>query len=312
MAVTVVGSIHVDFYILVERFPRPGETLIGHGYHFSPGGKGANQAVGCGRLGERTFMVGRIGRDFKDYLLDNFRSNNVNVDFVKVDDHRNTGVAFIILNEKTRENMIFVDPGADYHLSTADVDDALPAMEESRVVLLQMEIPGAVNKRAAEIARSLGKVVILNPAPVSGDVYEIAKHVHVITPNAVEAEYISGVPVTDANSAARAGRKILELGPEHVVVTLGARGAVLVTRDEALYYPAFRVEPVDTTGAGDAFNAGLAVAISRGLPMEEAVLWGVAAGAIKVTKMGAQAGLPREGELLDFLDRNRDYSYTRL
>lgn len=307
MGVTVVGSVHVDFYIKVDRFPLVGETLLGAGFQISPGGKGANQAVGCSRLGEETYIVGKIGKDFADYLLTNFRNAGVKTDFLKIDSEHNTGVAFIILNRSTGENMIVIDPGSDYWITKKDVDDAIEAIMRSEIILLQLEIPIEISMHASEVASSKGKAVILNPAPASKLPEEIYKYVKIITPNRVEATQLTGIEVKDLDTAVKAGRKLIEKGVEYSVITLGSKGAILVSSEKSLYYPSFKVDVVDTTGAGDAFNAGLAVALSQGHTIEEAVIWANACAALKITKVGAQSGLPSRQELEEFLRRNKDY-----
>lgn len=307
MTITVVGSIHIDFYIKVDRFPMIGETLIGKGFQISPGGKGANQAVGCSKLGEETYIVGKIGKDFSNYLIDNFKTSNVKTDFLKIDPRYNTGVAFIILNETTGENMIIIDPGADYSITEKDIDDALEAITRSEIILLQLEIPMKINFYTSKLAAEKGKTVILNPAPVSKLPEDIFKYVKIITPNRVEASQLTDVEVKDLNTAVGAGRKLIEKGVMYSIITLGSQGSVLIKPDKALYYPPFRVDVVDTTGAGDAFNAGLAVALSQGYPIEEAVKWANACAALKITKIGAQSGLPNKHELEEFLDRHEDY-----
>ncbi|MGC9012504.1 ribokinase [Thermogladius sp.] len=307
--ITVLGSIHVDFVIRVKRFPHPGETILGHGFTILPGGKGANQAVGCGRLGLKTFMVGKIGRSFRAMLVDNFKSNNVDTSYIAFSDELETGVAVIYVNDETGENMIAVDPGADYALSREDVDRAEPALSASRVFLTQLEIPLGVVEYSLAKAGEYVDYVVLNPAPASSLRGEVLRHVDVITPNRSEASLLTGVRVTDVKSAVEAGRRLIEMGVEHVVVTMGSEGAVLVARDYALLFPAFRVSVVDTTGAGDAFNAGLAYGLATGLSLPESVKIGVAAAAIKVTKPGAQTGLPWKADLDVFAQRREFQEY---
>lgn len=307
MSITVVGSIHVDFYIKVDRFPLVGETLLGRGFRISPGGKGANQAVGCSKLGEKTYIVCRIGKDFSEYLLDNLRNNGVKTDFLKIDDEHNSGVAFIILNTSTGENIIIIDPGADYWITKKDIDDALRAIDESEIILLQLEIPLEINMYVSEIASLRNKKVILNPAPASDLPEEMFKYIEIITPNRVEASQLTGIEVKDLETAVKAGKKLIEKGVKYSVITLGSQGAALITPSKSLYYPSFKVDVVDTTGAGDAFNAGLAVALSQRYTIEEAVKWANACAALKIMKIGAQTGLPDKHELEDFLRKNKDY-----
>lgn len=299
---TVVGSIHVDFFIRVPRLPRPGETIRGHGFAIKPGGKGANQAVGCGRLGLKTYMVGRLGRDFAEFLLSNFRSNGVYTDYVYVDEEANTGVAFILLSDEG-ENMIAFDPGADYRLTPDDVRRAEDAISRSTVLLTQLEVPLETVEAALSLAKEKGVTTILNPAPARELPHSILELADIVTPNRVEASMLTGVEVRDAKTAAEAGRRLLSMGAGSAVITMGGEGAVVVTGEEAYLVPAVRVTPVDTTGAGDAFNAGLAFGLVQGLPLVEAVKLGNMTAAIKVTKFGAQEGLPWREELEEFLKR---------
>lgn len=299
---TVVGSIHVDFFIRVPRLPRPGETIKGHGFAIKPGGKGANQAVGCGRLGLKTYMVGKLGRDFAEFLLSNFRSNGVYTDYVYVDEEANTGVAFILLSDEG-ENMIAFDPGADYRLIPDDVRRAEDAISRSTVLLTQLEVPLETVEAALSLAKKKGVTTILNPAPARELPHSILELADIVTPNRVEASMLTGVEVRDAKTAAEAGRRLLSMGAGSAVITMGGEGAVVVTGEEAYLVPAVRVTPVDTTGAGDAFNAGLAFGLVQGLPLMEAVKLGNMTAAIKVTKFGAQEGLPWREELEEFLKR---------
>ncbi|MEZ0344960.1 MAG: ribokinase [Infirmifilum sp.] len=296
MQVCVVGSTHIDFFIRVPRIPRPGETIRGSGFFIKPGGKGANQAVGLGRLGAQVYMVGRIGKDYKDLLLRNFKENNVLVDYVQIDEEVNTGVAFILLSEEG-ENMIVFDPGADLRITPSDVERAGEVISRSKVLLTQLEIPLEAVERALNMAKSHGATTILNPAPAAPLPASLLRQVDILTPNRVEASMLSGVEVMDIKSALQAGRTLLEMGVGAVVMTLGSDGALLVTRKEALLVPAVRVRVVDTTGAGDAFNAGLAFGVAKGYTLVEATRIGSIAAALKVGKMGAQEGLPWIGEL---------------
>ncbi|MEN2974156.1 MAG: ribokinase [Candidatus Caldarchaeales archaeon] len=307
MGIAVVGSIHVDFYIKVDRFPMIGETIYGRGFQVSPGGKGANQAVGCGRLGVRTFMIGRIGKDFSEFLLNNFKNSGVDTTHVKIDDEHNTGVAFIILNINTGENMIMIDPGADYWITEEDINDALDAILNSRIILLQLEIPMNINIYVSKLASSKGKTVILNPAPASLLSDEIFKYIEIITPNRVEASQLTGLDIRDIPTAVRAGRRLIEKGVKYVIITLGGHGALLVSHEKAVHYPSFKVDVVDTTGAGDAFIAGLAAALSQGHPIEEAVIWANATAAVKITKVGAQTGLPTKYEVEEIIRKISNY-----
>ncbi|WP_440059435.1 ribokinase [Thermogladius sp. 4427co] len=307
--ITVLGSIHVDFVVKVPRLPRPGETVLGHGFSIYPGGKGANQAVGCGRLGVRTYMVGKIGRSFRDMLVKNFVENNVDTRYVSFTDETETGVALIFVSDETGENMIAVDPGADYKLTIRDVDNAFHAIEDSRIFLTQLEIPVDIVEYSIRRASPVVEYVILNPAPARSISEEVLKFVDIITPNRTEAFMLTGIRVESVNDAVRAGRELVRKGVDVAVITMGSQGSVLVEKDYALFFPSFKVSAVDTTGAGDAFNAGLAYGLSKGYSIIESVKIANAVAAIKTTKPGAQTGLPWLRELEEFASSSQYLKY---
>lgn len=303
-SIVVIGSIHMDFYIDLPKLPTPGETVLGFNFTMKPGGKGANQAVATARLGAHTYMVGRVGNDlFAEKLLENLRRNNVNTDYISLDQSTHTGLAFILLDRRTGENMIAVAPGADYHVSKEDIDKATAIIAKTDIVLLQLEIPLETVLYAAKKASELNRLVILNPAPAMKLPVEIYKYVNVITPNRIEAEMLTGIKVEKIEDAAKAGRMLVERGVEYAVITMGKDGVVVVSRDLTEHIPAFKVEVVDTTGAGDAFNGALAVFMAEGYDILEACKRANAAASLKITKLGAQEGLPSRDELEDFLKK---------
>jgi len=302
--VVVVGSIHMDFFINVEKLPIPGETVLGRNFTMSPGGKGANQAIGVARLGAETFMVGRVGSDiFADKLIENFRRNNVDTTYILKDPTTHTGIAFILLDEKG-ENMIAVAPGADAKVSKDDVDRAMDIIGKADILLLQLEIPVETVVYAAKRAWECGVKVILNPAPARTLPDEIYKYIYTLTPNQIECSMLSNVEIKSLNDVEKASKKLISKGVKNVIVTLGAKGAYVLTEDgEGKVIPAFKVKVVDTTGAGDAFNAALAVSLAEGLNIEEAIVRANAAAALAITKIGAQSGLPSRLELEDFIKK---------
>ncbi|MCD6301244.1 MAG: ribokinase, partial [Staphylothermus sp.] len=296
----------IDFYVTLPKLPVPGETVLGHNFVMKPGGKGANQAVATARLGAYTYMVGRVGKDiFAERLLDNFAKNKVDTKYISIDNTTHTGVAFILLEESTGENMIAVAPGADAHVSREDVEKAVLAIKESDIVLLQLEIPLETVVYAVKKAFEIGKKVILNPAPANQLPDEIYKYIYVITPNRVEAELLTGIKVNTVEDAVKAGKILISKGVKYVVITMGSKGSVVVSKDIAEHVPAYKVEPIDTTGAGDAFNGALAVFLAEGYNIIEACKRANAAAAIQITKIGAQEGLPTREELEAFL-KNRE------
>ncbi|MCS7111003.1 MAG: ribokinase [Ignisphaera sp.] len=300
VVVSVVGSIHMDFYIRLPKLPQQDETVVGYGFTMLPGGKGANQAVAAARLGAETYFIGRVGRDvFGSQLIDALKISKVNVDYITIDDTTHTGVAFILLNS-SGENMIAVAPGTDHRISKDDVNRAADVIGRSNTVLLQLEIPLDTVVYAAKIGWRSGAHVILNPAPAIQLPEEVYKYVYAMTPNRVELSMLSGVKIEGFNDIIRAGRILIEKGVKYVVTTLGSDGSVVISEYGAVHVPAYKVKVVDTTGAGDVFSAALAVFIAEGMDIIDACRMANAAAALKITRMGAQSAPSRE-ELIQFL-----------
>ena len=290
--ITVVGSLNMDLVVRAPRIPQPGETIIGGDFRTVPGGKGANQAVAAARLGGQVSMVGRVGGDaFGGALLDNLCAAGVDRAFVTRDSEAATGIALITVDDGG-QNSIVVASGANMRLVPADVDAAEAAIVASDALLLQLESPTETVTRAAELARSHGVRVVLNPAPAGPIPPALLALVDVLIPNESETAYLAGMVVGDQVQAEAAAHSLRDMGVTTVVLTLGERGAMLAWEGGTQLFPAFGVTPVDTTAAGDAFVAGFAVALAEGRSLAEAVRWGNAAGALAATKMGAQPSLP--------------------
>ena len=291
--IVVIGSLNMDLVALSPRIPRPGETLLGHEFRTAPGGKGANQAVAAARLGGDVAMVGRVGADdFGDALLANLQANRVAHDWVLRDADAASGVAIIVVDD-VGENSIVVLSGANMRLTPADVEAAESVIARSGVMLLQLESPLDAVTRAAELGRRHGATVVLNPAPARPLPPELLSLVDVLIPNETETTMLTGLPVSDEADMRAAAAALQSRGVGAVILTLGERGAFLIHDDVAQHIPAFAVQPVDTTAAGDAFVGGFAVALAEGRPLPEAVRWGNAAGALAATGLGAQPSLPR-------------------
>jgi ribokinase len=295
--IVVAGSLNMDLIVSAPRIPAPGETIIGHAFHTAAGGKGANQAVAAARLGAQVSMVGRVGDDaYGQTQLSNLAADRVDTTFVTVDLETHTGVALIIVDD-AGENSIVVSSGANWRASAADVDAAEPAIAEADMLLLQLETRLEVVERAVELAARHGVPVVLNPAPAHRVPPELLAGIRYLIPNESETELLSGQRVTDPDAARAAARALRKMGVGTVVLTLGRRGALFVAEGQEAHVPAFAVEAVDTTAAGDAFVAGFAVAVASGRPLPEAVRFAAAAGALATTKMGAQPSLPTGKEV---------------
>ena len=290
--IVVFGGINMDLVVATQRMPMPGETAFGDSFHTAPGGKGANQAVAAARLGADVKMVGRVGADeFGSKLIDGMRREGIDVSRVAVDPDNHSGIAVIIL-DGDRQNYIVVDYGANMACDDAQVYASADALDGADALLLQLEVPLEAAKSAAGLAKGRGVRVIWDPAPalpMSRDAYEVCD---VLTPNQVEAEFLTGIPVVDIDSARRACESLLADGVKAAVVTLGEGGACYATQDGHGFVPPFAVEVADTVAAGDAFAAALAVGMSEGRTLRDAVLYGNSAGALAVTKSGAQEAMP--------------------
>ncbi|GIW03267.1 ribokinase [Roseiflexus sp.] len=297
MTIVVFGSINMDLVVRTPRLPAPGETLTGHSFFTAPGGKGANQAVACARLGAPTRMVGRVGDDlFGEQLRHSLRSFGVQDDGVLTTPGP-SGVALIAVDDAA-ENTIVIVPGANGAVGSEDMPRLERALDGARALLLQLETPLATVAAAARAGRARGATVILDPAPALPLPDELYALADILTPNESEATTLTGIPVHDEQSAAAAARALRARGARTVIIKLGARGALAADANGVRFWPAFTVTAVDTVAAGDAFNGGLAVALSEGRPFEEAIRWGLAAGALSVTKHGAQPSMPDRAELL--------------
>ena len=292
--IAVVGSYNVGLTITTDRIPLRGETVHGRGYSEGPGGKGSNQAVAISRLGGRARFVGCVGTDrYGDDALKLWKSEGVAADAVKrVDAH--TGLAFIVV-DTSGTNIITVDAGANSKLTPRDVEEAGDALEGCGLLLTQLEIPPETAIAAARVAKRAGAKVILNPAPAVRAAELDLSSVDIITPNEVEFELLAGT-----NDLVRGSKELLSRGPEAVIVTLGERGAHVAIKDDRFSVPAPKVKVVDSTGAGDAFNGALAVALSEGEPLSAAVRFANYAGAFTVTRGEVIPALPTRRELDEF------------
>ncbi|OFX61653.1 MAG: ribokinase [Bacteroidetes bacterium GWB2_41_8] len=295
--ILVVGSSNTDMVIKTNNFPAPGETILGGRFLMNAGGKGANQAVAAVRLGGLVTFVGKIGDDiFGKQAVQQLEDEGINVDFVAVDPENPSGVAMITVDRKG-ENSIVVAPGSNGTLNPADFDKSLTELDESEFVLMQLEIPIPTVEHIARMATQKHKKVALNPAPAAQLSDELLKNLYIITPNETEAELLTGIKVTDQQSALKAATQLHEKGVEVVIITMGAAGAFLFVNGSSEIIPAPKVEAVDTTAAGDTFNGALVVALSEGKTIQESITFANKAAAISVTRIGAQASVPYRKEI---------------
>ena len=304
--VVIVGSLNMDFVIRVSRMPSPGETVLGNDFQIIPGGKGANQAVAAARLGAVTAMIGKVGADeFGSQLVENLREEGVGVLNVLRDPDAPSGIAMITLDENG-QNSIVVASGANMSLTLSEVEAAWSALTDIDVVVMPLEVPLESVEQAAELAREGGARVVLNPAPPRPLSDELLRLVDVLVPNESEAEMLSGKSLGTAKHAEQAARALQDRGVGAVVLTLGDRGAMVLDSDgQATSLQAHNVEVTDTTAAGDAFVAALAVAIAEGNSILDAARFANAAGALAVMRMGAQPAMPARPEVDALLDHSR-------
>jgi ribokinase len=299
--IVVVGSSNTDMIIRLDHIPRPGETILGGEFLTAAGGKGANQAVGAARAGGDVTFVARVGRDvFGDQAIEGFRRDGIRVKAVFRDPKRPSGVALIFV-ARDGENSIAVASGANSALRPGDVLRARAAFLSADVVLTQLETPLKTVSEAVKLARRAGVLTILNPAPARSLPDRLLEDISILTPNESEAEFLSGIKVRDECSASKAARKLRQRGVKTVILTLGARGALVCSSDGEMLVPGYKVKAVDTTAAGDIFNGALAVNLGEGEQLVDAVRFANAAAAISVTRLGAQPSAPQRREIEAFL-----------
>ena len=303
--IVVVGSSNTDMVVKAPHIPAPGETVVGGSLVMAAGGKGANQAVTAARLGSEVTFVVRLGRDmFGRQAEEGLRREGIDMSYLVWDERTPSGVALIIVSQEG-ENSIAVAPGANAEMTPADVERAEDAIAAADVVLVQLEVPLAAVQRTVELAVRHRVRVILNPAPAAPVPDDLLAQVSLLTPNQHEAALLVGVKVQGEAGAEQAARVLVERGVRSLVITLGKRGALLVEDGRSELIPAYRVDPVDTTGAGDAFNGALAHMWAQGKPLREAVFYANAVAALATTVMGAQPSLPHADKVAAFLKQQR-------
>jgi len=292
----VIGSANTDMVVKTDKLPLPGETKLGGHFFMNAGGKGANQAVTVSRLGGDITFIAKVGNDiFGKQTVTGLKRENVNTDFVFIDKQEPSGIALIMVNEEG-ENSIVVSPGANSKLLPRDID-SVKNISEAEIILMQLEIPMETVAAVVKMANINNQRVILNPAPAQKLADELLNGLFLITPNETETFFLTGITVEDEATAAQAADGLLNKGVQNIVITLGASGAYIHSGSISKIVPVKPVKATDTTAAGDVFNGALAIAISEGKDLEEAVIFANKAARISVTRMGAQTSVPYRNEI---------------
>ncbi len=301
--ITVVGSLVMDNVVKLDRFPADGESIIGKSLEFFPGGKGANQCISIARLGGDVTMAGMLGKDGNgEKFRQIFKEEGLSDKYLFSCD-RPTAIAQIQINSKA-QNRICVIPEANFEFKAEQLDAIDKLLRESEIVVFQLEIDFETTLEAIRRAHSYGAKVLLNPAPARNLPSDIFKYIEYITPNETELSALTGMPTDNIDEIKLAAKKLYETGVKNVIATIGSRGALIYNSEICEVVPTFDVTPVDTVAAGDSFNGALAVALSEGKSLHDAVVFANAMGSLTVTEKGAIPSLHRRAEVEDFLKKN--------
>lgn len=295
--IIVIGSSNVDMVVRTFHLPAPGETILGGEFFMNQGGKGANQAVAIKRLGGNLIFMAKLGNDVLGrQSVGYFKKEGIDTRYIALDEDSASGVALISVDDHA-ENSIVVASGANMLLNEQDVDKMLEEMCEGDILLMQLEIPLQTVEYAARKAFGKGVKVVLNPAPARSLPKELFRHLYMVTPNRIEAEMLTGIKIANDADVEKVAEEICAMGVKNVIITLGSKGCLI--REEGVSYriDAFKVEPIDTTAAGDTFNGALCVGLSEGMDLKQAAVMASKASSIAVTRMGAQSSIPYREEL---------------
>ena len=295
----VIGSSNMDLVVSTEHFPLPGQTVMGKKFMTNFGGKGANQAVAASLLGGDVTFICKVGNDnYGRGMIEKFQKDGIDTQYVTVTDLAATGIAVITV-DANGENTIVVASGANGLLTSEDIRNAEPAISQADVLLMQLETPVEPLCTAAQMAHKKGKYVILNPAPAPKEPLpsDLLRHIDLIIPNETEATSITGVEISDLQSAERAMKALKELGAKDAMITLGEKGVLAHEDGKVKLFPACKVQAIDTTAAGDTFCGALSVAICQGLEMKKAIAFANKAAAYTVQHEGAQCAMPHLNDL---------------
>lgn len=300
--ITVFGSFNVDLMGRAPHLPAPGETVKGGLFRQGPGGKGFNQAVAAHKAGADVAVIAKLGRDpLAQIALQTMDELSVSKEHLLFDETQPTGTALIMVDDRTAENMIMIEPGANDTISDADLAGVADTIKSSAYLLLQLEINQDANEKAAALAKENGVRVIINTAPYQSISDAFLNGAYLVTPNEVEAEELTGIAIKDLASADRAAAVFFSKGVQNVIITLGSRGVYLNDGKSSQIVPAYRVDAIDTTGAGDAFNGGLIAALAEGKSLPQAVGFANALAALSVQRLGTTTSMPTREEIDRFL-----------
>lgn len=296
--ILVIGSLNMDWIIEVSHTPVAGETIMGHFNKEVPGGKGGNQAYAIGALGGHVTMLGAVGNDVTgQILLETLQHAGVDISAIKISSDTQSGMALIYINDEG-DNTIVVLPNANHTLTKETIQQHKALIKEAELIVLQMEIPHEAVYEAIHIAHSLQKTIILNPAPAPSSIPdEILCKIDYLTPNETELELLSGYPIKTFEDAENAASHLLAKGVKNIITTLGAKGALLVNKERTSHFTGYPAQVVDTTAAGDSFNGAIAVYLSEGKTIDEAINFANRVASITVTRSGAQSSIPFRSEL---------------
>lgn len=295
--IIVIGSSNIDMVVRTSHLPASGETILGGEFFMNQGGKGANQAVAVKRLGGNLIFVAKLGNDILgQQSVDYFKKEGIDTKYITLDENSASGVALISVDDHA-ENSIVVASGANMLLNEQDVDKVVEEMCEGDILLMQLEIPIQTVEYAARRAFEKGVKVVLNPAPARSLPKELLRYLFMITPNRIEAEMLTGIKIVNDADAERVAKEISAMGVQNIIVTLGSKGCLVREGDTSYCVDAFKVEPVDTTAAGDTFNGALCVGLAEGMNLRQAAVMASKASSVAVTRMGAQSSIPHRKEL---------------
>lgn len=295
--IIVIGSSNVDMVVRTSHLPAPGETILGGEFFMNQGGKGANQAVAIKRLGGNLIFMAKLGNDVLGrQSVGYFKKEGIDTRYIALDEDSASGVALISVDDHA-ENSIVVASGANMLLNEQDVDKMLEEMCEGDILLMQLEIPLQTVEYAARKAFGKGVKVVLNPAPARSLPKELFRHLYMVTPNRIEAEMLTGIKIANDADVEKVAEEICAMGVKNVIITLGSKGCLIREEGVSYHIDAFKVEPVDTTAAGDTFNGALCVGLSEGMDLKQAAVMASKASSIAVTRMGAQSSIPYREEL---------------